>query len=194
MDRIESLDKRRSKVFLDGDFAFVLYQGEIARYRLREGLLLSTELYEEILRQVVGRRAREKALSLLKTQGRTEYELRRKLDSHLNLRKIMEETLGSLREYRYLWDEAYAVSYVEIYGTGKSRAELECALRRKGIDREVIRTALRDTETDSREAIEKLLRKRGCSADSSPKEKQKTFAYLMRRGFSWEEIRDALKD
>lgn len=194
VDRIESLDKRRSKVFLDGDFAFVLSQGEIARYRLREGDSISSELYEEILWQVVGRRAREKALALLKTRGRTEYELREKLTSLLFPTETIEETIHFLKEYHYLDDEAYALNYVEVHGQKKSRAELEYALRRKGIDREVIHGALRNAGTDSREAIAVLLRKRGCCAASTPQEKQKAFAYLLRRGFSWEEIRAAIED
>lgn len=194
VDRIESLDKRRSKVFLDGDFAFVLFQGEIAKYRLREGETISFELYEEILWQVVGKRAREKALALLKTQARTEDEIRGKLTFHLFPTATIEETIRFLKEYHYLDDEAYAVSYVEVHGQKKSRAELEYTLRRKGIDREVIRRVLRDTGTDSREAITTLLRKRGICPDSTPQERQKAFAYLLRRGFSWEEIRAAAED
>ena len=49
VDRLEPLDRQRSKVFVDGDFAFVLYRGEIRRYHLEEGAELSEALYREIL-------------------------------------------------------------------------------------------------------------------------------------------------
>ena len=31
------VDKRKSKVFLEEGFAFVLYRGEVERYRIEEG-------------------------------------------------------------------------------------------------------------------------------------------------------------
>ena len=193
VDRIESLDKRRSKVFIDGDFVFVLYNGEIFRYRLAEGCQLEENVCEELLWQVVGRRAREKAFSLLKLQGRTESELRRKLRQAYFPEPVVEETLRFLREYRYLDDEAYARNYVEVHGARKSRAELERDLKKKGLDHSLIREVCQAQEgrTDSRDAIAALMKKRGCTEDSPLKERRKTIAYLMRRGFSWEEIRAA---
>ena len=35
--RVEPLTKTKFKVYLDGDFAFVLYKGELARFGIREG-------------------------------------------------------------------------------------------------------------------------------------------------------------
>ena len=35
--RIEELSKSRSKVYIDEQFAFVLYKGELRLYHLREG-------------------------------------------------------------------------------------------------------------------------------------------------------------
>ena len=42
------VDKRKSKVFLEEGFAFVLYRGEVERYRIEEGRELEDEVYEEI--------------------------------------------------------------------------------------------------------------------------------------------------
>ena len=192
IDKIESLDQRRSKVFIDGDFAFVLYQGEIARYHLVESGMISEEIYGELLWQVVGRRAREKALALLKTQGRTEEELRRKLDFHFYPEAVITETIHFLKEYHYLDDREYSKNYVELNVGKKSRAELEFALKKKGVAREVIREVLSEVHSDNCSAIEKLLKKRGYSAEMEPKEQQNIIAYLLRRGFSWEEVRSAM--
>ena len=49
VDKIEPLDKRRSKVFIDGDFAFVLYNGEIRHYHIETGGELAEPVYREIL-------------------------------------------------------------------------------------------------------------------------------------------------
>ena len=41
---ITPADKRRSKVYLDGSFAFVLYNGEIKRFHIEEGEELAQEM------------------------------------------------------------------------------------------------------------------------------------------------------
>lgn len=193
VDRIETLDKRRSKVFIDGDFAFVLSRGELYRYQLREGSEVSHSLYEELLWQVVGRRAREKAFSLLKLRGRTVSELKTKLQAGLFPPEVTEETIRWLKEYGYLDDDAFARNYIEIYGSRKSAPELIRDLQKKGIDRELAKYTVRTCcePEDRREELLKLMKKRGLTEESTPRELQKTFSYLMRRGFSWEEIRAA---
>ena len=145
IDKIEPLDKRRSRVYLDGAFAFALYNGEIRRYRLEEGCEIEEPLYEEILRETVCRRARERALYLLRDMDRTEHELRAKLKISGYPDPAIEEEL-----------------YEEI-------------------------------RPDTAEQIQRLLRKKGYAGQEvSREEKGKLAAYLMRRGFSWEEARNAL--
>ena len=77
IDRIETLDRRRKKIFADGEFAFALYLGEIRQLGLEEGGELAEELYQKILREIIFKRARERAVYWLKCSARTEEELRR---------------------------------------------------------------------------------------------------------------------
>ena len=65
------VDKRKSKVFLEEGFAFVLYRGEVERYRIEEGRELEDTVYEEILRDILCPRSKEYALHLLKDSGKT---------------------------------------------------------------------------------------------------------------------------
>ena len=71
---VTPLDKRRSKVLTDEDFAFALYQGEIKAYKIKEGGELTGEVYWEILEKVLFKRAKERTLYLLKSRDRTELE------------------------------------------------------------------------------------------------------------------------
>ena len=73
------VDKRKSKVFLEEGFAFVLYRGEVERYRIEEGRELEDRVYEEILRDVLCPRSKEYALHLLKDAGKTEKWMKEKL-------------------------------------------------------------------------------------------------------------------
>ena len=193
VDKIEPLDKRRSKVFIDGDFAFVLYNGEIRHYHIEAGQDISEPVYEEILHGVICKRAREKSLYLLKSSGKTESEVRQKLRSGHYPEEAVEEAVSFLNKYHYLDDREYARNYIELYGSRKSRTELMTALLRKGIDKETIVEFCDELQPDSSGQIKNLLKKRRYDPKCTDrKEQQKHMAYLLRKGFSFEDIRSAM--
>lgn len=189
-DRIEPLDKRRCKVFLDGSFAFVLYRGELKKYEIEEGKLLTEEAVRRILDEVICPRARERALYLLQFSGRTEAELRRKLKSGWYPDEAVEKAVEFLRQYGYIDDIRYAANYVEACGGRKSRTEIQNKLREKGIDRSVIETVLKEAALDEGGQIRRILEKRRYKGDgSSREEKRKQASYLVRKGFAYDTVR-----
>ncbi len=68
---IEAISKSRSKVFLDGEFAFVLYKGELRKYQMKEGSELQEDILEELQTQVLPKRAKLRAMNLLKNSQYT---------------------------------------------------------------------------------------------------------------------------
>ena len=182
VDKIEPIDRRRSKVFLDGEFAFALYSGELRHYRIEEGGELSCEQYEAILREIVFKRARERAVYWLKCSARTEEELRRKLrDGHYPERAV-DHTIKLLKKYRYIDDEEYARNFVELNGS-------------KGISRECVSRLLEENPVDEEEQVRKLLAKRRFDPENAnPKETARQVAYLIRRGFSYETVRRVIAE
>ena len=189
IERVEALDRRKSKVFTDGDFAFLLYNGELEKYGIYEGAILEQGNFRQIEELLKGR-ARERAYNLLKVQDRTEEEIRRRLLQDGYPGQVVQETMRFLQEYRLIDDARYALNYLQLHGKRKSRAELAFYLQRKGIPREVVRSQMETSGQDSGEAIRALLRKKHYIAGQTPRDqKNKIVAYLMRRGFSWEDIR-----
>lgn len=189
-DRIEPLDKRRSKVFLDGSFAFVLYRGELSKYGIEEGQSLSEDTVRCIFEEVICRRARERSLYLLKYSGKTEIELRRKLKAGWYPDEAVDRAVDFLKRYGYIDDLRYVRNYVEAYGGQKSRAEIQNRLREKGIDRDKIQAALEEAEPDEEGQIRRMLEKRHYSSEHcSREEKRKHTAYLVRKGFPYEMVR-----
>ena len=171
VDRLEPLDKQRSKVFVDGDFAFVLYRGEIRRYHLEEGA----------------------ELHYIERQPRTTWETAKKLRESLYPEEIIRKTLDFLCRYHYLDDEAYVRNYLDVGGMKKSRAEVFQFLSRKGIPRELMKTVYEEACPDTKEAIRRILIKRRYDPESATEEeKRKTAAYLIRRGFSYDEVSECL--
>ena len=46
--KIEPLSKTRYKVYLDGQFAFTLYKGELSRYHIAEESVIEDDIYDSL--------------------------------------------------------------------------------------------------------------------------------------------------
>ena len=194
--KIEPVPKTRFQVYVDGQPAFVLYKGELSRYRIEEKKEMTEEVYAEILQKVVLKRAKARALHLLNDMGRTEAQLRTKLLQGGYPADVTESALDYVKSLGYLNDAEYARSFIEGRKNKKSRNELYAALCRKGIDREEAKLALEEyyDGEDERAAIEALLRKKKFDPDTADyMQKQKIAGYLMRKGFRYDEIRRVIE-
>ena len=78
--QIAELSKSRSKVYIEQEFAFVLYKGELRLYHVREGEEISEADYRTIMEEVLPKRAKLRAMNLLKDREYTTARLRRKLE------------------------------------------------------------------------------------------------------------------
>lgn len=196
--RILELSKSRSKVYIDEEFAFVLYKGELRLYHVREGEELSEEDYNKIILEVLPKRAKLRAMNLLMGREYTREELRRKLASGCYPEQIIEDALEYVESYRYIDDGRYALSYITYHEEDKNRRQIEQKLMQKGISKDTLEKAWQEWEEkggrqNEQEMIEKLLQKRHYMRETADiKEQQRTYAFLMRKGFSSEAIRSAI--
>ena len=81
--KIESVTKTKFKVYVDDQFAFVLYKGELSRYRIVAEQEITREIFQKIKEEVILKRAKLRALHLLNDMDRTESQLRTKLKQGL---------------------------------------------------------------------------------------------------------------
>ena len=105
---IKAITKTRFRVYLDEQFAFVLYKGEIFRYHLEEGTELSEKDYQEIRQTIVLKRAKLRAMHLLTDMDRTEYQLKNKLIMGGYPEDIAEQALEYVKSFGYINDREYA--------------------------------------------------------------------------------------
>ncbi len=193
--RIEPLTRTRFRVYVDGQFAFVLYKGELSRYHIAVDAELKEEIYENIYRDVILKRVKSRALHLLSDMGRTESQLRMKLQQGGYREDAVEEAVAYVKSFGYLNDLEYARSFIEGRKNRKSQKELYTALCQKGISREGAKQALEEyyDGEDAKTAIEAILRKKGFEPETADNmQRQKMAGYLMRKGFQYDEIRQVL--
>lgn len=190
------VDKRKCKVFLEEeDFAFILYRGEAEKFHIQEGDELSEALYRRIVEEILMPRARERALYLLQSQGRTRAQMEKKLSGDGYPQEVINRVMGFLGEYRFIDDSAYTENYIRVNQEKKSRRQMIFELQQKGVDRQDISRIMEENSQDDLAAARSLLKKRLRSADlSDPKERNRLGAYLGRRGFSYDVIRKVMEE
>lgn len=188
-------EKGRALVQFDNGMKVLLYKGEIRRLSLKEGEYISEMLYEKILKEIVGMRAKKRAMHLLERMDRTESQLSEKLRQNGYPDICIEEAIAYVKSYHYIDDTRYAENYVRFHQQKKSRQRLKMDLYAKGIDKAIIEDVLEKTfSSDEQEKIRRLLEKRHFDyGRSDRKEQQKTYQFLMRRGFRSSDVLQVMK-
>lgn len=181
----ETLGKGRLSVCLDNGMELVLYRGEAKQVGLEADMPLSDETYRILLNEIVGKRAKKRALHLLERMDRTEHQLREKLTQGGYPSECIDDAIAYVKSFRYLDDYRYACNLVRCSQERLSRQKLRMKLAQKGISRDVIERALAEEyEADEEKQIRGLLEKRHYNfAMCDDRERQRNYQYLMRRGF-----------
>lgn len=193
--QIVELSKSRSKVYIDQEFAFVLYKGELRLYHIREGEEIGEEDYRTIIEDVLPKRAKLRAMNLLQKREYTTAQLHAKLKQGFYPEEAIAEAIAYVASYHYTDDLRYAVSYIIYHENDRSRLRIEQDLQAKGIDKETIARAWEQWKADGgtrdEEAmIRRLLEKRNYFEKTADyKEWNKTYAFLLRKGFPADKIR-----
>lgn len=192
---LEKLTSGRYLVTLEDGASFPLYGKELASYAITEDGTLSETGYETIMQELLPKRARMKAMYLLKAMDRTESQLRKKLEDCSYPAEIVENAIAYVKEYHYIDDVRYAVSYMEFRKESKSMQQLSRELYGKGISREDIAEAeaqitFPDEEKQIRHWIEK---KKYCAKTADRKETSRFFNFLMRKGYSISSIQRVIR-
>lgn len=194
---IKEYDKKRSQIYIDGEKAFLLYKGEIRKYKLEQDKEIDQITYDVIVREVLGKRAILRAMNLLQKRDYTEYKLREKLGDGGYPDSCIEDAIDYVKSYKYLDDRRYASDYARYYKESRSRKRIEQDLVQKGINKDLI-TEVMEEEYDSEDEdieldqIRHLLIKKHYSLSMDYKDKQKIMAFLYRKGYSTELIYKAM--
>ena len=166
--------------------------GVVTELRLYAGKDLDDKELKLLREKTAAAAARDHALLLLSQRPHSQKELRDKLVRKGEDADAADAAILWLSEHNYLDDARYAASVVRHYsqkGYGAQRVRAE--LQRRGVPRELWDEALTElSEPDDQ--IERFLRSRLKNPEDK-KEVQKLSAALLRRGYSWEDIRAAFQ-
>ncbi len=194
-------EKGRLLFRLECGTEFMLYRREIRslppqeQVFFEEGGQIPEELYQKILSEFIGIRAKKRALFLLEQMDRTSHQLREKLMRSGYPQECVEQALLYVGQYHYIDDFRYAKHYIGYHQHRKSRQKLKMDLLQKGVPKDMAEEALAEVfDSDERGKIGELLCRRGYDADTADKrEQRRTYQFLLRRGFRCEDILAVMK-
>lgn len=166
---------------------------ELLRFSLRAGLELDGQMLEALHASARKSAVRAEAANIIGGRPLSKRELTRRL-----VRKGADaEDAGAaadwLEDIGAVNDREYAALLVRHYaGKGYGRARIREEMRRRGVDRELWDEALEELP-DQTETLDRLIQKK-CRGDlSDRREVRRVSESLMRRGFSWSEVKEALR-
>ena len=109
--------------------------------------------------------------------------------------ELQEELLQFAVEYHFTDDEDYARSFIadSVHLRNRSRRQIRYELEQKGVSRDMIERVLEEENPDDAEAAARLVQKR-LRQPENPAARRKMAAYLASHGFSYDIIRQVLKE
>jgi regulatory protein len=193
---LKELRKGSFIICIDGVDSFPLNIKDIEAAGIKEGDKLDENALAKLMEDYVWPKARQKALSLIKFQDRTQKELRNRLALEMYPEEIIERVIKYTIKYGFINDRRYADNYISSRKLKKSQTAIRGELLRKGINKElldiVILSHYGDEEEEDPEliAIKKAVAKKVRDIDGmSHEEKEKLIASLYRKGFDLEKIK-----
>ena len=122
---IKKLTGGRYLVLLEDESMFPLYAKELEEFGIKEEGYLGEREIERIFREILPKRSKLCAMHFLQSTDRTEYQLRKKLESLFYPEDIIEEAVSYVKKFHYIDDMRYAVNYLECHKDSKSMRQLE---------------------------------------------------------------------
>ena len=180
-------------LYVDGVKAVTLDAEVIYTEHLSPGLEVDAEYLRSLVSKANIVEAREKALNWLSVRDYSFSELVQRLET-LYDPVTSEAAARRMQEIGLVNDEVYAEKFardlLERRGLSLSRARFE--MRQKGLDPELMETALCGYEDTEQERAAAVIEKKYLRKLTGPKGRQNVTAALARMGFRLEDIRKAL--
>ena len=194
IDKIEEYDKKRCRIICDDRFSFLLYKGELHKFGLKENSIITNELYQKIICEVLSKRALARCYNLLDKRMYTVKQLRDKLYQSYYPSVAIDSAINRCVEQGFLNDSEYAYKYLSSAINKKSINIIKCELLQKGISKDTIEEVIElagdeGVIQNTAELIRTLLLKRHFYDEAAtPEKRAKEYRYLLGKGFSSSDI------
>lgn len=197
-------DKDRVNVFVDGKYSFSLDITQVVELGIKTGAEYTEDELAELENESRFGKLYTRSLEYALTRPRSQREMRDYLyrktrDTRTKMgdirkgvsKELTERVFNRLFEKGYIDDEKFAQYWVENRNVrkGSSLRKLQAEMQAKGVDRSLIEQTLDQTERSDTDELQKIVAKKARRYD----DEQKFMAYLMRQGFRYDDVKEALR-
>ncbi len=200
VSKIEQQKKRKSRfnVFVDGKFLVGVSEKDLVEAGIYKDKELSQKDLENLKKESLKTKVKEKALKLLSIRPRSVLELTEKLEEKGYPTSEIKKTISYFKKEGLLDDKKFAHLWVEnrkkFKPLGKRRLSLE--LRRKKIKEDIIEKEI--SKIKSKEEVEQAKDLAGRRVKlynnlEKLKKREKIIDFLSRRGYNWDVIKEAIE-
>lgn len=185
-------NQKRVNIYLDNSFGFGLDLENFMKLQLKVNQELTEEEKNEIIKKGELQKSFDKTLRFVMTRPRSlkevkDYFKRKEIDNSLH-----QNILERLIKLELLDDQKFAKWWVEqrLEFKHKSKKDITFELRQKGVDTDIIKNVLDDSEIDELKIAKELISKKEYKWKryEDSERKQKITQYLAGKGFSWDVI------
>ena len=189
-------NKKRVNINLDGSFGFGLDLENFIRIGLRVNQRLTENEVSEIIKKAELSKSFDKTLRFVMTRPRSlkevkDYFRRKEID-----KTIQQTIIDKLIKLELLDDIKFAKWWVEqrLAFKSKSKKDITFELRQKGIDTNIVKNILDDSEIDEVKIAKELVAKKSYKWQKYDEKirYQKISQYLAGKGFNWDVINEVL--
>ena len=183
----------RYSIFIDGKYSFSLSENELMQSGIRLNKEYTSTELEQLKQTAVLDKAYMRSLDMLSRRARSEWELRDYLRRKDYEPDVIDQIITRLKKSQYIDDYIFAKAWVDNRRLLKatSKRKLSQELKQKRVEQSVIDGVLAEDGTDELAVIRELIVKK--RSQSRYQDDQKLIAYLLRQGFSYGDVKEAMK-
>ena len=187
-------NKSRYAIFVDGKYTLSLSIGELQDQKIK----IDQQINQEDLQALTAVAAEDKlymlVIGLLARRPRSAWEIRQYLARKKASSDVSDKILNKLSSRGLIDDASFAAAWVASRQLLKpsSRRKLMLELQQKHISKDIISEVLGDYEQSEQQALRELITKK--RQTTRYKDNTKLMAYLLRQGFNYGDIKQAIAD
>jgi regulatory protein len=183
----------RASVFVDGKYAFSLNLKQLLESKLKSGTDIDEAQLKAFIKMSQDGKLKMRATEWLLIRPRSAKEL----NDYLYRKKLepeqIKEWLVEFQKKNYQNDKYFARWWVEQRrNKNRSSMYIKSELKTKGVDDEIINSALEDNILDDKQALKALIEKKQKLAKYQ--DKKKLIEYLLRLGYRYSLIKEVLAE
>ena len=186
--------QKRNKSFynihIDHEYFCSLDDETIHHMKLEEGLEVNADILMKASKESAYKKALNYALNILAKSYKTKSELSKKLKEMEYKEDTIKDVISRITELGYLNDEQYVEAFIrskQDTSQGLNKKTLYNKLIQKGVDKELIKQNLENSEIDEYQNALQVAAKKLQNLKGSKKEKKaKLYAFLIYKGFDYE--------